>query len=103
MRKDLNHHSGATSKIMMPLAVLCLAFVLGCSQEKENGTVLILELENSENVRQYWVFNPYIKTIDKCEAAADQAIKHVLASTAVPKDSRVTSWRCSFKPPDRGG
>jgi len=88
---------------MMLLAVFGLVFASGCSQEKENGTVLILELDNSEHVHQYWVFNPYIKTIEKCNAAAEQAIAQVLASNAVPKDSKVTSWRCSFKPPERGG
>lgn len=103
MRKKRNHYSGASSKIMMLLAVFGLVFASGCSQEKENGTVLILELDNSEHVHQYWVFNPYIKTIEKCNAAAEQAIAQVLASNAVPKDSKVTSWRCSFKPPERGG
>jgi hypothetical protein len=81
------------------LAVLGLLFALGHSQEKANGTVLILELENTENVHQYWVFNPYIRTIAKCNAAAEQAIAEILASRAVPKDSKVTSWRCSFTPP----
>lgn len=82
------------------LAVLGLLFELGHSQEKENGTVLILELQNSENVHQYWVFNPYIRTIEKCKAAAEQGIAQILASNAIPKDSKVTSWRCSFTPPE---
>ncbi|MGB9092679.1 MAG: hypothetical protein WCB93_01040 [Gallionella sp.] len=93
-------NSRATPKIIALLAVLVLPFMLGCSQEKENGTVLILELENSENVHQYWVFNPYIKTIEKCNAAANQAIAEILASRAVPTDSKVTSWRCSYTPPE---
>jgi hypothetical protein len=82
------------------LAILGLLFELGHSQEKANGTVLILELENSENIHQYWVFNPYIRTIEKCNAASKQAIAEILASDAIPKDSKVTSWRCSFTPPD---
>lgn len=82
------------------LAVLGLLFELGHSQEKENGTVLILELQNSENVHQYWVFNPYIRSIEKCKAAAEQGIAQILASNAIPKDSKVTSWRCSFTPPE---
>jgi hypothetical protein len=102
MRKNQNHYSRATSKIMTLLAVLGLLFALGCSQEKENGTVLILELENSENVHQYWVFNPYITTIEKCKASANQAIAEILASNAVPKDSKVKSWRCSFTRPENG-
>ena len=103
MSKNKNHYSLATSKIMTLLAVLGLLVMSGCSQEKENGTVLILELENSENIHQYWVFNPYIRTIEKCNAAAEQAIAQILASNAVPKDSKVKSWRCSFTPPESGG
>ena len=103
MSKNQNHYSRATSKIMTLLALLGLLVMSGCSQEKENGTVLILELENSENVHQYWVFNPYIRTIEKCNAAAEQAIAQILASNAVPKDSKVKSWRCSFTPPESGG
>jgi hypothetical protein len=102
MRKNQNHTSLATTKIMM-LAALSLMAMLGCSQKDGDGTVLILELENSENVHQYWVFNPYNRTIDKCKATAEQAIAEILASNAVPKDSKVTSWRCSFTPPVSGG
>lgn len=86
---------------MMMLAVLGLLLMSGCGQNKVNGTVLTLQLENSENIHQYWVFNPYIKTIEKCKAASKQAIAEILASRAVPKDSKVTSWRCSFTPPKR--
>jgi hypothetical protein len=103
MRKKQNRDSRATSKIMTLLAVLGMLVTLGCSQKNGDGTVLILELENSENVRQYWVFNPYNRTIEKCKETADQAIAQILASNAVPKDSRVKSWRCSFTPPERGG
>jgi hypothetical protein len=103
MLRNRNRFPRATLKIialLALLAVLGLLFVLGHGQEKANGTVLILELENSENVHQYWVFNPYIRTIEKCNAAAEQAIAEILASRAVPKDSKVTSWRCSFTPPE---
>ena len=103
MRKNENHNSRFVLKIIAVLALLTalgLLFVLGHNEAKESGTVLILELENSENVHQYWVFNPYIKSIDKCKAASKQAIAEILASDAVPKDSRVISWRCSFTPPE---
>lgn len=100
MRKNPNHNYRSTSKIVALLAVLGLLLMSGCGQQKANGTVLILELDNSENVHQYWVFNPYITTLEKCKASADQAIAQVLASDAVPKDSKVTSWRCSFTPPE---
>ena len=101
MHKNQNHYSPTTSKIMMLLAVFGLLLISGCNQNEANGTVLILQLENSEHVHQYWVFNPYIKTIEKCQAASSQAIAQILASRAVPKDSKVTSWRCSFTPPKR--
>jgi hypothetical protein len=101
MSKNQNHYSRATPKVMMLLAVLGLLFMSGCGQNKQDGTVLILQLENSENIHQYWVFNPYITTIEKCKDASKQAIAEILASNAVPKDSRVTSWRCSFTPPER--
>ncbi len=100
MRNSQHSHSRTTTRILYLLAALGLTAMLGCSQGKANGTVLILELDNSEHVNQYWVFNPYIVTIDKCKAAAKQAIAEVLASTAVPKDSKVVSWRCSFTPPE---
>jgi hypothetical protein len=99
----LNHQCRATTKIMTLLAACCLLFVSGCSQENGDGTVLILELENSENVHQYWVFNPYNRTIEKCNETAQQAIAQILASNAVPRDSKVKSWRCSFTPPKSGG
>jgi hypothetical protein len=103
MRKNENLNSRFVLKIIAVLALLTaigLLFVLGHNETKENGTVLILELENSENVHQYWVFNPYNRTIEKCKASAEQAIAEILASSAVPKDSKVTSWRCSFTPPE---
>lgn len=103
MIKNRKLFSRTTLKIIAVLALLAalgLLFEMAQSQQKENGTVLILELDNSEHVPQYWVFNPYIPTIEKCKAAAQQAIAEILASNAVPKDSRVTSWRCSLTPPE---
>ena len=100
MRKNPNHNSRSISKIIALLAVFGLLLMSGCGQPKANGTVLILELDNSENVHQYWVFNPYITTLEKCKASANQAIAQILASDAVPKDSKVKSWRCSFTPPE---
>lgn len=103
MRKNQSHYPRATTKIMALLAALGLLAMLGCSQKNGDGTVLILELDNSENVHQYWVFNPYNRTIEKCNETAQQAIAKILASNAVPKDSKVKSWRCSFTPPESGG
>lgn len=102
MRKNHSHYPRATTRIIALLAALGLLAMLGCSQKDGDGTVLILELENSENVHQYWVFNPYNKTLEGCRETAQQAIAQILASNAVPKDSRVKSWRCSYSPPEGG-
>jgi len=102
MHKNQNRHFRATTKIMALLAALGLLAILGCSLKNGDGTVLILELENSENIHQYWVFNPYNRTIEQCNETAQQAIAQILASNAVPKDSKVKSWRCSFTPPENG-
>jgi hypothetical protein len=103
MRKNQQHHPQATTRIIALLAALGLLAMLGCGQKDGDGTVLILELENSENVHQYWVFNPYNKTLERCKETAAQAIAQILASNAVPRDSKVKSWRCSLTPPDSGG
>lgn len=103
MRKNQNHPPRATTKIKALLAALGLLAMLGCHQNEGDGTVLILELDNSENVHRYWVFNPYNKTLERCRETAAQAIAQILASTAVPKGSRVKSWRCSYSPPDSTG
>ena len=103
MRKDQSHTFRATTKSIALLAALGLMLMLGCSVKDGDGTVLILELDNSKNVHQYWVFNPYNRTLESCNETAKQAIAQILASNAVPKDSKVKSWRCSFTPPENGG
>lgn len=104
MGKIVNCKSELVSKTIFPLALLCPLVLLGCNQEKANGTFLIVQLENSENVKQYSVLNPYNRSIEKCNATAKEAISQILSSepTVVPKDSKVTSWRCSFTPPENG-
>lgn len=105
MRKNQSCTSGSISKIMMLLAVMGVLLSLGCKQRNSDGVYLILELDNSENVKQYSVFNPYLHSIEECNSTANDAIVHVLTSNprVVPKDTKVTSWRCSLLPPDRGG
>ncbi len=103
MRKNQSHTSGISGKIITLFAALGLLLMSGCDVKNGDGTVLILELDNTENIHQYWVFNPYNSTIEKCQETAQEAIAQILASNEVPKDSKVTSWRCSFKPPESGG
>lgn len=100
----MSGNSTVTTKIVTLLAVLGLLFSLGCSQSVE-GIFLIVEFENSENVKQYSVFNPYVHSIEECQSSAKTAIAQILSSEprVVPIDSMVTSWRCSLLPPERGG
>jgi hypothetical protein len=105
MRKTVNCYSKVTTKIITVLVTLGLLAVIGCSQEKADGTFLIVELENSENVKQYSVFNPYVRSVEECNSNANTAISQILASVprVVPEDSKVKSWRCSLTPPESGG
>jgi hypothetical protein len=106
MNISINSYSKGSSKIITLLAALGLTVLLGCDHRgKADGTFLIVELENSEKVNQYSVFNPYAKTIEECNSLAKEAIEQILASVprVVPKDSRVKSWRCSFTRPESGG
>lgn len=101
----MNNYSKATRKIKTLLAALGFIVLSGCNPNDDNGTFLIIELENSENIKQYSVFNQYVKTIEECNALADKAIEQIFASVprVIPKDSKVKSWRCSLIPPERGG
>ena len=106
MCKSVNRCSKATTKIITLLAALGLVFLSGCDHRgKADGTFLIVELENSEKVEQYSVFNPYARSIEECNALAKEAIEQILASVprVVPKDSKVKNWRCSFTRPESGG
>ncbi len=100
MQKNKSHFATTISKTLTLLTVLGLLLMSGCNVKNGDGTVLILELDNTENIHQYWVFNPYNSTIERCKETAEEAIAQILASNDVPKDSKVTSWRCSFKPPE---
>ena len=88
MRKTVNCYSKVTTKIITVLVTLGLLAVIGCSQEKADGTFLIVELENSENVKQYSVFNPYVRSVEECNSNANTAISQILASVprVVPED-----------------
>jgi hypothetical protein len=103
MKKTRNGYSTVTSKTMTLLAVLGLLVLSGCDSKQADGYFLIVELDNSENVKQYSVFNPYLHNLEECKSTANLAIAQILASNVVPKDSKVKSWRCSLTPPERGG
>ncbi|HUW76996.1 MAG TPA: hypothetical protein VMV70_09970 [Gallionella sp.] len=104
MRKIPNDCSKSTISIAALLAVLGLLFLSGCNREKPNGVFLIINLENSENIRQYTVFNPYDSSVAVCNSSAKEAIAQLLAGVpaVIPKDSRIMSWRCSLTAPDTG-
>ena len=105
MSKTINKYSKKSTRTITLLAALGLMVLLGCSQEKADGTFLIVELENSEKVNQYSVFNPYARSIEECNSLAKEAIAQIFASVprVVPQDSKVKSWRCSLTRPESGG
>lgn len=105
MKKTKSGYSTATTKTMTLLAALGLLVLFGCDSKKADGYFLIVELENSENVKQYSVFNPYLNSIEECKSTANVAIAQILSSDpmVVPRDSKVKSWRCSLTPPEREG
>lgn len=87
------------------LSILLVAFLGACGRAEAQGVYLIIELENSANVNQYTVFNPNLRSVAECKSSAPAAIPQILASAPpnVPRNSRVKSWRCSLKPPEKGG
>ncbi|MDX8379880.1 MAG: hypothetical protein R8K48_07550 [Gallionella sp.] len=105
MTKSLGYGSKTTIKTLALISTLAVLVLSGCGPRGPDGTFLILELENTDKIKQYSVFNPYVKSIKKCQASAKIAIAQVLASVpnVLPKDSKITSWRCSFMGPERGG
>ena len=105
MKKIINGYSTITTQITMLLGVIGLLSSLGCSTKQADGAFFIVELENSENVKQYSVFNPYVHSLEECNSSAKTAIEQIMSSNpmVVPKDSKVKSWRCSLLPPERGG
>jgi hypothetical protein len=98
----MNCNSELSAKAITLLAIFGLVVLTGCNPEKANGTFLIVQLENSKNIKQYSVFNPYNGSIEECNASAKEAIAQILSSDpmVVPRDSKVTGWRCSVTPPE---
>ena len=105
MNQAMTRYPVSTMKTMTLLAIFGLMLVSGCSPRKTEGYFLIVDLDNTENVKQYSVFNPYLDSLEECQATASTAIAQILSSrpNVVPKDSKVTGWRCSLLPPERGG
>jgi hypothetical protein len=104
MNNIQNHASIAVVRAITLLVALGLPLLSGCSPEKPNGIYLIINLENSENIRQYTVFNPYDHSVEVCKSTAEAAIAQLLASNpaVIPRDSKIKSWRCSPTPPENG-
>ncbi|HUV98776.1 MAG TPA: hypothetical protein VMV88_01345 [Gallionella sp.] len=104
MRRIPNDCSKTTINIAALLAILGLLVLSGCNPGKPNGVFLIINLENSENIKQYTVFNPYDSSVAVCNSSAKEAIAQLLASVpaVIPKDSRIMSWRCSLTAPETG-
>ena len=102
----MTHPSAYPATSLALLAVLGLVLALGgCDESKPAGYYLIVELDNAQGIRQYSVFNPYLHSLEECRSTANTGIQQILTSDppVVPRDSKVTGWRCSLLPPERGG
>ena len=87
------------------LVVLFASLLLAsCAKKEGDGVYVELTLDNDADVGTYVVFNPNIKTIEECEASIKDALPSIMASApaAIPKDSKVTGWKCSFDDPGEG-
>ncbi|MGA7596108.1 MAG: hypothetical protein WCA64_13020 [Gallionella sp.] len=75
---------------------------VGMQPGKTNGIYLITNRENSENIKQYAVFNPHDHSVKIFKSTAEAAIAQLIASNPamIPKDSTIRSWRCSPTPPE---
>jgi hypothetical protein len=104
MNKIPNYVSMTFVRAIALLAALGLPLLSGCSPEEPNGIYLIINLENSENIKQYTVFNPYDHSVEVCKSTAEAAIAQLLASNpaVIPRDSKIRNWRCSLTPPGNG-
>jgi len=87
------------------ISTLLVALLVACGRDEAKGVYLIIELDNPQNVNQYTVFNPNVRSVAECNSDAAAAIPQILASAPpnVPRNSRVKSWRCSLIPPEKGG
>jgi len=87
--------------LVVVFATLLLA---SCAKKEGDGVYVELTLDNDADVGTYVVFNPNLKTIEECEASVKDALPSIMASAppAIPKDSKVTGWKCSFDDPGQG-
>lgn len=86
------------------IVVFATLLLAGCEKKEADGVYVEISLDNDADVGTYVVFNPNLKTIEECEASIKDAIPSIMASApaAIPKDSKVTGWKCSLENPGEG-
>ncbi|MGD2141648.1 MAG: hypothetical protein PVH25_14735 [Burkholderiales bacterium] len=87
------------------LSLLLTALLLaGCGKQEADGVYVEISLDNDADIGTYVVFNPNLRTIEECEASIEGALPSIMASAppAIPKDSKVTGWKCSLDNPGEG-
>ncbi len=88
---------------VLPIIFVSL-LLAGCAKEEADGVYVELSLDNKADIGTYVVFNPNIRTIEECEASIESAIPSIMANAppAIPRDSKVTGWKCSLENPGEG-
>jgi hypothetical protein len=87
------------------LALIVVGLLLAsCAKKEGDGVYVEISLDNDADVGTYVVFNPNLKTVEECEASIKDALPSIMASAppAIPKDSKVTGWKCSLDDPGEG-
>jgi len=96
-------------KKILPVITI-LSIVLGgllltsCGKKEADGVYVEISLDNDDDIGTYVVFNPNLRTVEECEKSIEGALPSIMASAppAIPKDSKVTGWKCSLTDPGEG-
>ncbi len=90
-------------KSWLPILLLAV-LAASCTEQRAEGVWLELSLDNDADIGTYVVFNPNLKTIAECEAAAEDALPSIVANmpAEIPRNSKVTGWKCFLTNPGEG-
>ena len=90
--------------LMFSLAAVCA--LAGCSEPEPEmeGVWVEIDLENSQDINSFILFNPNIRTIEECEASMVGALPSIMGNLPpqVPPDSKAKGWKCHLKDPREG-
>ena len=97
----------------LSLSILFIYVLVGCGEEaqvvsldssEEAGIFLQIMLEDEkEQEISYVLFNPNVKTLEACDAAAEISMDDIV--NRLPPDysgATVTGWSCSLSNPEAG-